>query len=210
MGAAIESLSRSGTRMARRTGDGQSITATGLSRLLASLDPDVERAALEYERLRRALIKFFDWRGGWPPEECADETLDRMARRLETETRIESARNYAHGVARLVLLERRRERSIFSRDGTAELAGVEATTAGDANEPLRDCFDRCLAELSDEGRSLATRYYEGEGHSKIANRRRLASALGLSENALRSRVQRIRERLERCVHACVSASLRAP
>jgi DNA-directed RNA polymerase specialized sigma24 family protein len=206
MDGAIESLPLSGARMAQRTGDGRTITATGLSRLLTRLDPDAERAALEYERLRRALIKFFDWRGGWPPEECADETLDRLARRLETETRIESVGGYAHGVARLVLFERRRERSIFTRDGTVELAGVPTKTSGDADEPLRDCFDRCLAELSDDGRAMATRYYEGEGQSKIANRRRLALALGLSENALRSRVQRIRERLERCVQSCVSES----
>jgi hypothetical protein len=60
--------------------DDRSITAAALARLLARLDPDAERAPLEFERLRRALIRFFDWRGAWPPDECADETLDRLAR----------------------------------------------------------------------------------------------------------------------------------
>ena len=53
-------------------------------------------------------MKFFDWRGGWPPDECADETLDRLARKLE-EVVVDNIRQYARGIARLVLLERRRQ-----------------------------------------------------------------------------------------------------
>jgi len=48
-------------------------------------------------------------------------------------------------------------------------------------------------------------YYEGERTEKISNRRRLAATLVLSENALRSRVQRLRDRLEQCVQVCVAA-----
>src|SRR5262249_36737017 len=117
--------------MARKKGNAGSITATGFSRLLARLDSDAERAALEYERLRRALIKFFDWRGAWPPEECADEVLDRLARRLEEQTIIGSVPGYAHGIARLVLMERHREPTILSIDGLAELAS-SASPAIDA------------------------------------------------------------------------------
>ena len=38
------------------------------------------------------------------------------------------------------------------------------------------------------------------------NRRRLALSLGLSESALRNRVQRVRNRLERCVQTCTAAA----
>jgi DNA-directed RNA polymerase specialized sigma24 family protein len=69
---------------------------------------------------------------------------------------------------------------------------------------LLNCFDRCLAELPADSQSLMLQYYQGERSEKIANRRRLATALALSENALRSRVQRLRDRLEDCVQACVS------
>ena len=51
-------------------------------------------------------------------------------------------------------------------------------------------------------RSLVLAYYEGERGAKIANRRRLAEALGLSDNALRSRVQRLRDRLQTCIERC--------
>src|SRR4249919_1835401 len=62
--------------------DRRTITAGRFAGLLARLDPDPDRAAAEYERLRRALGKFFDWRGHPAPDECADETLDRLARKL--------------------------------------------------------------------------------------------------------------------------------
>src|SRR4030095_8986131 len=58
------------------------LSARALRLLLARLDPDPDRAGAAYEALRRALVKFFDWRGARVPEEGADETLDRLARQL--------------------------------------------------------------------------------------------------------------------------------
>ena len=52
---------------------------SGFDRLLARLDPDPGRAAVEFERLRRTLVKFFDWRNAPAPEDAADETLERLA-----------------------------------------------------------------------------------------------------------------------------------
>lgn len=190
--------------MARQTHN-PSITAAGLARLLARLDPDAEQAAQEYERLRRGLVKFFDWRGAWPPEECADDTLDRLAQKLEGETIVEDVGSYTRGIARLVLLERRRQPTWSSIEGASNLVSVPAAPPNDDDERLRECFDRCLAEIPEESRSLIMRYYEGERQAKISNRRRLAVTLGLSDNALRSRVQRLRDRLEHCVGTCVAA-----
>jgi DNA-directed RNA polymerase specialized sigma24 family protein len=184
--------------------DDRSITAAGLARLLARLDPDAERAPLEYERLRRALVRFFDWRGVWPPEECADETLDRLARKLG-ETTVVDVRHYAHGIARLVLLERRRKPDFALTDSNVDLSRIRAVARADEDDGLRECFDRCLGDFPVNTRLLIVQYYEGERGDKISNRRQLAAARGLSDNALRSRVQRLRERLERCVHLCAAA-----
>jgi DNA-directed RNA polymerase specialized sigma24 family protein len=189
--------------MAHVSSDGRSITASGLTRLLARLHPDAEQAAQEYERLRRTLVKFFDWRGALTPDECADETIDRLARRLE-HTIVEDLRHYAQGIARLVLLERRRGPLFSPLDETPEMTSA-ATPPGDENvDRLHDCFDRCLAGIPEESRSLLLRYYEGEKRSKILNRRSIASALGVSDSALRNRVQRLRDRLEQCVEACTA------
>ncbi len=185
---------------------GNQVGEVGWSRLLARLDPDAERAALEYERLRRTLVKFFEWRGASHADECADETLDRLARRLE-ETPIVDVRHYAHGIARLVLLERRRRPIAVSLDDDGPLAErlADRGQPDDHDDGLRDCFDRCLANVPAENRSLIMSYYEGERAGKISNRRELAMKLSLSDNALRSRVQRLRASLERCVRGCLAA-----
>src|SRR5262245_46352714 len=81
------------------------LTATALSGLLARLAPDPERAGAAYEDLRRALVGFFTWRGAATPEECADETRDRLARRLDEGEDVRDVAGFARGVARLVLLE---------------------------------------------------------------------------------------------------------
>lgn len=178
--------------------------ADGFARLLERLHPDADEAAGAYERLRAKLVRFFDWRGLPMPDDCADEVLDRLARRLH-ETAIDDVQKYSYGIARLVALEQQRAPAFAPLDENLTLAAsappddVEGTTA------LQDCFDRCLAGLPEENRRLLLRYYDGERASKIANRRSIASMLGVTHTALRNRVQRLRDSLERCVQACAAS-----
>src|SRR5262245_20430567 len=51
--------------------------------LLAYLSPDREEAGKEYETLRRKLIKLFQYRGCHSPEELADETINRIAKKIK-------------------------------------------------------------------------------------------------------------------------------
>jgi DNA-directed RNA polymerase specialized sigma24 family protein len=190
----------------RGTIDGRRTVSLGFTRLLARLDGNPDRAAAEYERLRVTLQKYFDWHCAWPPEECVDETLDRLVLKLGTDTPVEDVRAYARGVARLVLLEWRRRPVPVSIDEHREQAGRSGTWVAEESEveALPACLERCLAALPDESRTLVLEYYVAERRAKIEHRRRLARALGLSESALRNRVQRVRDRLERCVHTCTS------
>ncbi|HWW88894.1 MAG TPA: hypothetical protein VNZ26_35120 [Vicinamibacterales bacterium] len=187
--------------------DESSISAAGLERLLTRLDADAERAGAEYERLRRALIRFFDWRGASAPEECADETLDRLAKKL-ADTVVQNLNSYARGIARLVLLEHQRRPDV-SASRVIDWAKLRARPPEDETSGLRECLDRCLTTLSGEGRTLLLRYYEGERSEKIANRQDLAESHGLSENALRCRVHRLRDRLEACLRSCISGGNRS-
>jgi DNA-directed RNA polymerase specialized sigma24 family protein len=187
--------------MAPRSREDRSLTAGAFARLLARLDADVERAAIEYERLHRALVRFFDWRGAPSPEDCADEALDRLARRLEEDVEIKSVRGYALGIARLVLLECQREPTTSGLEGIAAAAVLQV----EDEDRLRVCFDKCLEAMDSEERAVVTNYYEGERGERILNRR-LAGTLGVSENALRIRLRRLRDRLEQCVRSCVAAT----
>ena len=49
---------------------------------LAGFQPDREAAGARYEQLRRRLLAIFSYRHCPHPEELADETLDRVARKL--------------------------------------------------------------------------------------------------------------------------------
>src|SRR5262249_39699376 len=58
------------------------LTPEAFSKLLAELSPDPEVAGEKYEELRGQLIKFFEWRGSFFPDQRADETLNRVARKI--------------------------------------------------------------------------------------------------------------------------------
>ena len=182
------------------------LTAGAFATLLARLGPDGERAGFAYEHLRRALVSFFAWRGAVTPEECADETLDRLAARLAEGVAVEDVPRFARGIARLVLLEHWRRPD--ARGVPLDDAGPRAPRAaeGPGDEPLRECLDRCLAELTADGRHLILQYYGAEGRSRIDGRRLMAQALGLSESALRNRAQRLRDTLERCIVHCLAST----
>src|SRR5262249_14687139 len=85
----------------------QDLTPTMFAKLLRWLDPDWERAGAKYETIRVKLIKYFEWRGSWLPEDHADETINRVARKLEEGETVRTGEPYTYfqGVARLILLE---------------------------------------------------------------------------------------------------------
>ena len=180
------------------------LTPEAFAILLARLGPDAERAGAAYEALRRTLVEFFTWRGTETPEDCADETLDRLARRLSDGAPVESIARYTHGIARLVLLEYWRRPD--ARRAALEQVEARAQLAPDSpdEDALHECLDRCLGELPEDGRKLILEYYVAEGRTRIERRKHLAQVLGLSDAALRNRAQRLRDRLEGCLAACLS------
>jgi DNA-directed RNA polymerase specialized sigma24 family protein len=171
----------------------------GFEVLLGRLAGDRDAAGERYEDLRAALTRFFLWRRCDSPEELADETLTRLARKLASGERVEDLFRYAHGVARLVMLEHLKE---AQRRETAlrDLASLRAPEPAD--ERRLACLDSCLASLDPEARALLMAYYAGERSDKIENRKRLAESRGMTLFSLRVRVHRLRERLERCLGKC--------
>jgi DNA-directed RNA polymerase specialized sigma24 family protein len=181
-----------------------SLTREALARLLERLDGDPEAAALRYEALRVRLIDYFDWKGAQRPEVAADETLDRMARRLDEGEAIERIEAYAYGVARLVLLEHLRQQQREHR-ATAG-AALELARPADAHEDARiACLTFCLQQLPAEERALIVAYYEGAGRLHLESRKALATRLGIGYTTLKTRTHRLRIRLEACLRKCLTA-----
>jgi DNA-directed RNA polymerase specialized sigma24 family protein len=174
------------------------LTPDALERLMARLDADPTVAGEKYEHLRRALAKFFQWHGTPEPDGCADETLDRLARRLESGQAIDDVPTFARGVARLVRLERVRQAAATPLAFDTAIAERVAAPEPEAADERFEHVQACLSELPEEDRDLIVRYYTGEGREKIALRSRMARELGISDNALRHRAQRLREQLKQC------------
>jgi DNA-directed RNA polymerase specialized sigma24 family protein len=196
--------------------DDRVLTERAFARLLTWLDDGVESNGGTYLEIRRRLVAYFDRRNRPTADDLADETLNRIARTLETsgEIKVTPPARYCYVVARFVLLEDfRRGRTTRTVDATSWLEAIPGHTVapdgGDgvaaAAEATLSCLDRCLLELRPDQRELVIEYYRDTKREKIERRRELAKRLGISMNALGIRACRIRDTLEACVNGCGQA-----
>jgi DNA-directed RNA polymerase specialized sigma24 family protein len=182
--------------------------------LLRALDPVRENAGERYEGIRARLLRFFLSRNAPRPEDLADETIDRVCRKLAQGEVIRSADlgRYFLGVARNVMreswdLERRRRETTLP---------AEALLRAPADEPSDDdasssCLERCLESLEPASRDALLSYYRAEPQETLEKaRRELASRLGVRPNALRIRMHRLRMRLEACTRRCLQGGETSP
>ena len=187
--------------------------------LLVNLHAERERAGEEYERIRGKLLKFFKWRGCHEPEEYADRTIDRVARRITegAELRVRDSYLFFHGVALNILKEHwrgpvRDSHTLDDLPPSLSLAENpderrEREEGRQEKEQRLECLEECLQSLSAENRELVTKYHQSAGREKIEGRKELAALLKIPLNALRIRVFRIRTELESCVDVCLRRSL---
>ena len=181
------------------------LSSTAFERLLDALDGDRERAGLEYEDLRRKLVDFFDWRGSATPDVQADETLDRVARKLQQGEVVTNLKSYVYAVARMVFHEaqRRGYREAAAWNLLGREAAAAALTPGPQTEGRVACLKRCLQRLPEDGRRLIMEYYLGEGRVHLSERKALAARLGLTYGALKTRAHRLRGLLDECLRRCL-------
>jgi DNA-directed RNA polymerase specialized sigma24 family protein len=178
------------------------LTQPAFERLLLKLDSDRRRAGQKYESLRNKLTYFFTCRGVLAPEDHADEVLDRLGRKLEEGVEVENVAAYSASIARRywkeLLRKQAREKSCLV-DGALLLVAESR----DLVERRAGCVEGCWEKLSDHSRRMMSRYCAGDWWARVASRREMSKALGVSPTALRIRVHRIRTSLEKCVLKCV-------
>lgn len=177
------------------------LTQESFDALLAWLDPQREQAGRKYEEIRLRLIKIFTCRGCCEPEDFADETINRVSKKLKE---IESDYSgdpapYFYGVANKVHLEYLRRRPV--QPPPPRLEDTEDI------ELEYECLERCIQKLTPNNRQLVLQYYQEEKRAKIDQRRQLAEQLGIALNALRIRAYRIRASLQECVQTCLNEAV---
>ena len=181
-----------------------SLTQEAFDQLLGSFAPDRDDAAKKYLEVRENLIRLFVWRGCPFPEDHADETFNRVARKISEGEEIRNTAAYVIGVARLLVLEIIKAQS-RQKEAFEELQKSEVSE-DDQTELRIECLQRCLGRLSPENRELIIQYYQGDKREKIENRRLLSERLGVAINSLRMRSLRLREQLQTCVEECLDHS----
>ena len=188
------------------------LTPNAWSLLLAWLDQNSDSGGERYLEMGRRLVQYFDRRNCLSPDELADETLNRIARRLEEKGSMagETPAHSCYVVARFVFHEylRRSERNQVSLDELPTHQGLAEPDERDyenAREKMIECLEQCLQGLGPDTYEVISQYYKGEQREKIENRRALAARLGISINALSIRACRIRDKLETCVAKCLGA-----
>lgn len=166
-------------------------------RLLAWLDPNPERAGEMYESIRWRLVAVLAARGCRIPEELADETIDRVARRVADirETYVGNRAIYFLGVMNNVHHE------YLKRPPLPHL--VPTNDNPEVKEQTFLCLDSCLAKLAPHAREIIEQYYAENKRARINLRKRIAARFGMKQSNLRLRALRIRAKLQTCIQQCV-------
>ena len=190
------------------------LTPSAFHKFLAWLDEGTDSDGQKYLEMRRRLIDYFDRKNCLASDELADETLNRVARRLEEEGAIDSETpaKYCYITARFVFMESLRAADknsvplddVLRTGKSKDFASIEPNDEKEKREKMLDCLEQCTNKLEPESREIIIRYYYGEERIKIENRRALAESLGITINALSIRACRIRDKLEVCVGKCAS------
>lgn len=191
------------------------LTGEAFDGLLEHLSSDRAQAAELYEEIRRKLIIFFEFRGCLIPEDMADETINRVARRIREGQVIHTPNlaGYFYGVARNVIREYwknegRESESIENKP--YEIVTGETPDELQAHKAQRlqherrlECLERCVEALPAETRRMILLYYRDDKGAQIKTRQMLAEELGIPDYALRLRVSRVRAKLDACIKNCL-------
>jgi DNA-directed RNA polymerase specialized sigma24 family protein len=177
----------------------RTLQKTDFDRLLSWLGPNPERAGELYEKIRWRLIAILASRGCRVPEELADETIDRVARRVADieATYVGDKSLYFLGVMNNVHHE------YLKRPRLSELSPPEDSAV---KEQTYVCLDKCVARLAPHAREIIEQYYAADKRAKITLRKRIAAALGISNSNLRLRALRIRAKLQTCIEQCLEVN----
>ena len=175
------------------------VTEEEFDRLLAWLGDTPEIAAHRYESIRQGLIMVFISRQCMDAEDLADETIDRVAKKLKdiADNYEGSPERYFYGVAKKVFLE-------YTRQKLPPVVVPPPEEPDEETEAYHDCLDACLERLTPENRNLILDYYGEKKRHKIASRKNLREQMSLKAGALRARTFRIRATLEKCVRQCLA------
>jgi RNA polymerase sigma factor (sigma-70 family) len=147
-------------------------------------------SAERYLRLRKRLVIYFEGRGCWNAEDLADESLMRLVPAVSKPGFDGNAEALAFGIARNVLYEWRRKEGVFSPLGDVEPASPRACPIS-ADEAAAVAA-KAIAQIKSQDRELLEQYFIDRLTAD-----EMAARWNLSPAGIRTRIHRLRGRLQR-------------
>lgn len=178
------------------------ITQEQFDGLLNWLDPAPQTAAETYQNFHQRLVYIFVRWKCLDAEELADETINRVARKVPEirDTYTGDKFHYFHAVAKWVYRERRNK---IIDPLPPVIPAPASKSEEDEDEKDYACLERCMGLQSPVNRELIIEYMTDEKRAKIDRRIELAKRLGITQNALRIRAHRVCAKLKTCVFECM-------
>ena len=182
------------------------LTQEDFDALLGWLSANREEAGRQYEKIRDGLVRFFRFRGCADPHALADETINRVARKVSAFDSSENVKiiTYFYGFASNIYLEYLRTKAKeVQLESECFSSSRNFKVSDDSSDTQCDCLENCLAKLPREESNLVIQYYGGDKRAKIELRRNIADRMNLKMPALHTRVYRIRSVLRECIEECL-------
>lgn len=181
------------------------MTEEEFERFLNWLDVDRELAAQIYEKLRRRLIVYFIKRQCAAAEDLSDKVLSAaMEHFLKQNTLLlGQPLPYIFGIARNVYRQHLNKQ--ISTGGDVDWQRISLPDFGNETEEKERrsvCLRSCLRAMKDQDRQLFLLYYLKKSEALDEYRIYLAGKFGLTINALRLKMMRLRDQLRACIIAC--------
>jgi DNA-directed RNA polymerase specialized sigma24 family protein len=184
------------------------LTKAEFDRFLFILHPNPERAGEEYVFLWQRLLTFFQSRSCLAPDELADETLNRVAKKIAGGEEPRSISAYSHGFAKNVWLEHLKKPGT-NRGSLDDIPPTPSLTLDEISRKERqNCFEKCLREIPVNEAQMLVEYWYHEDRPNRDIRREMAERLEISPTALRIRICRIKSKVDECIKKCLGEKIK--
>lgn len=172
------------------------LTKHNFETLLEWLNTDREIAGQKYETIRFRLKKFFYGRGCTHAEELADETIDRVIKKIDflQNNYCGEPILYFQAVAKKVFLEYTRKQK--EKELPENLADHSRFDNREI-EDLYSCLTESLNQIPAQQRRFILEYYSGEKKDKMQRCQQISRDKNITYPAMRVQAYRIRNKLQK-------------
>lgn len=188
-------------------GSGSDLTKDQYDRLLEWLDSDRDIAGARLLQICASLSRLFLLKGALESDALIDETVNRVAKRIETlyPELPENPEAVFWGFARNVFREYVKElKKIRTLSETESLRSDGDPEGSGQIESNYGCLEDCLAELGHEDSEMMRDYFTYDPGTRSNVRQAIADRMSISLGNLQVRVFRTREILKNCIKNCIS------